>query len=89
MKHCPKCNSTKDDADFYREVKRPDGLSGWCKRCFSAHNKVMYLKNPGRTTDVVKPRKVAIKQRIEQERVVRYGSAVADIMELMDGVDGF
>ncbi len=89
MKRCPKCNLTKDDVDFYREAKRPDGLSGWCKCCVRVRNKARYLGHPCRTTEIVKPRRIAIKERHQQERIVKYGRAVAEIMEDMEGVDGF
>lgn len=89
MKHCPKCNSTKEDLEFYNEAKRPDGLSGWCKCCYREYNKAQYRKKPNRTTDIVKPRSIVIKERIRHEQVVKYGSAVAEIIEAMDGIDGF
>jgi hypothetical protein len=31
---CPKCQSLKDEEEFYRNRNRPTGRAGWCKECW-------------------------------------------------------
>lgn len=33
MKLCPKCNTLKPRADFYKQSKSADGLQYQCKKC--------------------------------------------------------
>ncbi|WP_157251089.1 hypothetical protein [Nonomuraea typhae] len=32
---CPRCRTTKTEADFHRNASRPDGLAVWCKPCMA------------------------------------------------------
>ena len=32
-KRCPRCRKIKEAGEFYKSSNRPDGLSGYCKRC--------------------------------------------------------
>jgi hypothetical protein len=42
VKTCPDCGVTKPFAGFRRNKARPDGLSFYCKECFSARDKAGY-----------------------------------------------
>jgi hypothetical protein len=39
MKKCSMCNIEKDDINFRKNIKSPDGLYVWCKSCVSVYNK--------------------------------------------------
>lgn len=45
MKTCSKCKILKlaSRDNFYPYLKNKDGLSSWCKECFSAHRKKKYV----------------------------------------------
>lgn len=45
MKHCPTCNTTKDDSEFSANRSRSDGLAGQCKACVRAANKKYWAEN--------------------------------------------
>lgn len=44
-KRCPKCGEIKNTISFYRSKKTKDGLYGWCKKCYSVHNRKNYEKD--------------------------------------------
>lgn len=37
-KRCPRCQETKPRSEFYKAIKRYDGVQGWCKICKSAYH---------------------------------------------------
>lgn len=39
MKKCRKCNIDKDESEFYKRKKSPDGLDSKCKTCVNDHRK--------------------------------------------------
>lgn len=39
MKTCTKCKIPKEEKDFYKDSRRPNGLKSWCKTCHSADSK--------------------------------------------------
>jgi len=45
MKHCNKCNVTKDFSEFHKSKNTHDGVSPHCKSCKKEYNKKYYLKN--------------------------------------------
>lgn len=45
MKLCPKCGVTKDESEFHKHSKRPDGLQYFCKMC-RAKQKAEYIRRP-------------------------------------------
>ena len=46
MKSCPKCNEIKAPEAFYKSVKRPDGLSSYCRQCQIADAKSRHISTP-------------------------------------------
>lgn len=45
MKYCKKCNTEKDNSEFYTCNSRKDGLQTYCKDCISKNVKSNYQKN--------------------------------------------
>ncbi len=45
-KRCSKCNTVKPAEAFYVSVKRPDGLSGYCRVCQIADAKARHIPSP-------------------------------------------
>src|SRR5882757_8966042 len=43
-KRCPKCDTIKPISNFYRNLKRHDGLAGWCVPCELAAGKASVAK---------------------------------------------
>lgn len=37
QKHCPKCETTKSQTDFYRSKNTPDGLTPYCRVCWKSY----------------------------------------------------
>lgn len=42
MKTCTKCGISKDESEFHKDSKNPDGLRSRCKICISIKNKEFY-----------------------------------------------
>ncbi len=42
MKRCGRCKKTKDEAEFYKNSSRKDGLNCWCKKCRRDYNHNYY-----------------------------------------------
>lgn len=38
-KFCPKCRETKPGGEFHRSARRPDGLSPYCRTCWSNYGR--------------------------------------------------
>lgn len=47
-KRCPQCGETLDSSFFYGNISRRDGLSNWCKKCISKHNRTAEGRKRGR-----------------------------------------
>lgn len=45
-KRCPKCNTSKEHAEFAKAANRADGLQSLCKACKRALDKDLYSKHP-------------------------------------------
>lgn len=43
MKRCGKCQVFLDLDKFYKNSKKKDGLSEWCKSCHKVYNKARYV----------------------------------------------
>ena len=48
MKICSKCGNEKSNSDFYRNTATKDGLSGYCKSCLDASNKIYKKTEKGK-----------------------------------------
>jgi hypothetical protein len=46
MKHCAKCNTTKDESEFYSNRAKADGLHIYCKECSKKAKNEWRAKNP-------------------------------------------
>lgn len=44
MKYCPKCDTKKDESNFYRNPKSRDGLQSYCKDCEKETQRASRLK---------------------------------------------
>ncbi|MGI9018444.1 MAG: hypothetical protein ACR2HR_15310 [Euzebya sp.] len=47
-KVCTVCHEPRPEADFHRNIARPDGLQTVCKECKKAYNAIYYLGNADR-----------------------------------------
>lgn len=47
MKHCNKCDTTKENHEFYKRAASKDGLAAMCKLCQKNYDEAR-LKNPKR-----------------------------------------
>lgn len=45
MKTCSKCRLSKEEIEFPKKKDNLDGLSGSCKKCCNAANKLNYIKS--------------------------------------------
>ena len=48
MKHCPRCNQDKDEAEFGKNRTRPDGLQVQCRACIKLIHHDWYARNKER-----------------------------------------
>jgi hypothetical protein len=48
MKHCPRCNQDKDEAEFGKNRTRPDGLQVQCRACIKLIHRDWYERNKER-----------------------------------------
>lgn len=48
MKHCPRCNQDKDEAEFGKNKTRPDGLQVQCRACIKLIHRDWYERNKER-----------------------------------------
>lgn len=46
MKHCPKCNTDKEESDFYKNASSTSGLQSICKVCTLKTQKAKRILNP-------------------------------------------
>lgn len=52
-KECPDCGNWKDEAEFHRNKRRPDGLCHNCKACHLVQQRrLKYGTNPGERCDI-------------------------------------
>ena len=48
MKYCPKCDTSKDELEFYNNKAQPDGLESYCKPCKKEAVAVYHKTNKGK-----------------------------------------
>lgn len=46
MKQCTKCLFIKNEREFSRQEKAPDGLNYWCRKCFTEYRKLKREADP-------------------------------------------
>ena len=63
MKICSKCGNEKSDSDFYRNVTTISGLSGFCKSCLDASNKIYKQTDKGKEGTRIRSKRHAQKNR--------------------------
>ena len=65
MKKCQTCKSEKNEDQFCKEKRRPDGLCSQCKECLSKRKAIYRNKNPEHV------KKVAAKSRVKHIAEIR------------------
>ena len=94
MKRCVCCNVPKEESEFNKNKTTKDGLCYDCKDCNKARSKANYklrtADKPKRAKSISVSRERSYsgndlskiqKKRIRQDRVVKYGQDVVDILE--------
>lgn len=75
---CPQCNETKPLSEFYKDSKRPIGVTSWCKLCTKKRTKERYDRDSEsfkkahkkwveKNKDKVKIQKITSKYKITEE----------------------
>jgi hypothetical protein len=66
MKYCPKCKTQKETSFFAKNPCKKDGLSGYCKECQKASNRISRKKNQLRETVLVPLTKICYRCNTEK-----------------------
>ena len=69
MKHCSRCDTNKNEVEFYKSKNAKDGLQTWCKPCVSETQKVARLADPNKGAEW--SRKSYYKNHAENKERVR------------------
>ena len=64
MKHCPRCNQDKDEAEFGKNRTRPDGLQVQCRVCIKSIHRDWYERNKERHYGNVQKRRKTLSDEI-------------------------
>ena len=64
MKHCPRCNQDKDEAEFGKNKTRPDGLQVQCRACIKLIHRDWYERNKERHYGNVQKRRKLVSDEI-------------------------
>jgi hypothetical protein len=64
MKHCPRCNQDKDEAEFGKNRTRPDGLQVQCRTCIKLIHRDWYERNKERHYGNVQKRRKLVSDEI-------------------------
>jgi len=51
MKHCNRCDTTKEETEFHKSKRSKDGLTHWCKECNREVARDSYNANPDATNN--------------------------------------
>lgn len=57
MKRCRKCQVEKNLSDFYRDSRKPDGVTPRCKACLYTPTGRAHLRKPDKLCNACKERK--------------------------------
>lgn len=71
MKHCPRCNQDKDEAEFGKNKTRPDGLQVQCRACIKLIHRDWYERNKERHYGNVQKRRKRFSDEIVR-RLLHY-----------------
>ena len=64
MKHCPRCNQEKAEAEFGKNRTRPDGLQVQCRACIKLIHRDWYERNKERHYGNVQRRRKLISDEV-------------------------
>ena len=64
MKHCPRCNQDKDEAEFGKNRTRPDGLQVQCRACIKSIHRDWYERNKERHYGNVQKRRKTLSDAV-------------------------
>jgi hypothetical protein len=84
MKTCSKCKEELDESSFAGDSKTKDGLFCWCRDCHSEHSRKLYAAKRRAGGVVVKPRSVAMQDRLRHDMVVKYGLDVVEVLDTLE-----
>ncbi len=96
MKHCPRCNQDRDEAEFGKNKTRPDGLQVQCRACIKLIHRDWYERNKERHYGNVQKRRKLISDEIVR-RLLAYlkahpcvdcGVTNPLVLALEEGVNG-
>ena len=93
MKHCPRCNQDKHEAEFGKNRTRPDGLQVQCRACIKLIHRDWYERNKERHYgNVQKRRKILSDEVVRRLRAylkahpcVDCGTADPRVLTIEDG----
>jgi hypothetical protein len=60
QKECAKCKALKDQQEFDRNLKRPDGLQTYCRKCKKEYDAQYYVVHKARTLARNKKNKLSV-----------------------------
>lgn len=88
MKICTKCSQSKSVQDFPARSASSDGLSSWCKECFSLHAREKY-KNSEDERDrktrnrekIIETNRVNLKNYLSDKSCLRCGNSDWRVLE--------
>lgn len=82
IKHCSKCDTSKQLEDFSYDKHSPDGRTYWCKTCASANSRMNYAKRL--LEDPIRTKLQKRESRLKSE----YGLTLSDYEELLVSQEG-
>jgi hypothetical protein len=67
MKTCRKCKTDKEEAEFYKEARRKEGIATICKKCQLEEKRVFWLTYRDL---IIKRRKYLRLKKMQQNSVI-------------------
>lgn len=86
MKHCARCDTDKDEADFYKDRSKKSGIGSWCRTCYQERSKAQYDADPEAArerarmyaqTPLAQARRREVRVRLKREVIAAYGGECA------------